>query len=88
MELHGEEEDGGKEEIDKYRFHRVNDRVFSLSDDVAEGHAGGITCKATPGTCHVAVVRNEDDVDGYEYATADEGEPGTPDGAVDEFVPE
>ena len=86
--LHSNEEKSGEEEIKKYRFHRVIDRILCLSYNITQSHASGISRKTCPSTSYITILRNEVDVDCYEHRTAYKGEPGSPDGAVYELIPE
>ena len=59
-----------------------------MPHEEAENHCSSITRKTTPCTSHVAKFRDEDDIDGNEHGTPCQGEPRTPDGLVDELIPE
>jgi hypothetical protein len=65
--LHSNEEKSGEEEIKKYRFHRIIDRVLCLSYYITQSHAGSITCKTCPRTSYITIQRNEIDIDCYKH---------------------
>ena len=87
-QLHDAVEEEGDEDVDGDAPHGVGDGILALPHHVAQHHGGAVAGEASPGTGHVAVAGNEEDVDGKEYRAAGQGEPGSVDGLVDELVPE
>lgn len=59
-----------------------------LSYEVREQHGRAVACKSAPRTGNVAEAGHEYHVDKDEHQAACPGEPGAPDGLVDEFIPE
>ena len=57
-------------DIDQDVLHRIGDGVLALSDKITQHHRRTITGHAAPGTCPVAELRNEEDVDGEEHQAA------------------
>ena len=84
------------QEIERCREHHVRedgahgivDGILALAHQVGEHHRSAIAGHTAPGARHVAVARNENDVDRHQYGATRQREPGAPNGAVDEFVPE
>ena len=58
-----------------------------LSDYITQEHCRGVAREACPGTSHISIFRNEDDVHGNQDCAANAREPCAPDGFVDEFIP-
>ena len=85
---HSCEEDEGENHINHNLLHRIVDRILLLTYEVGEKHRRSISCKTCPGTGDVTIDWYEDNVDGYQYCTTDARKIGSPDGLVDELVPE
>ena len=85
---HSCEEDEGENHINHNLLHRIVDRILLLTHEVGEKHGCSITCETGPGTGDVTINWYEDNVDGNQYRTTDAREVSTPDGLVDELVPE
>ena len=85
---HSYEEDEGENHIDHHLLHRIVDRILLLTYKVGEKHGCSISSETSPGTGNVTIDRYEDNVDGNQYRTADAREVSSPDGLVDELVPE
>ena len=84
---HDSVEASGNQYVDADGFQRISDGVFLLSHDVGQEHGRGVSGETALGACHVAVRRDEDDVDGKEDQTTGSREPGPPNRLVDELVP-
>ena len=72
---HDSVEASGNQYVDADGFQRISDGVFLLSHDVGQEHGRGVSGETAPGACHVAVRRDEDDVDGKEDQTTGSREP-------------
>lgn len=93
MESVGDEGDesvaeGSEGDVEEKFGNVVGNRIFELSDDIAQEHGGAIASDTAPGASHEAEMRNAEDIDGNEHQATSDGEDGTIDGAVDELVPE
>ena len=85
---HSHEEDEGEDDVNHDVLHGVVDGVFLLTYEVGEEHCRAIAREASPGAGDVTILRHEDDVDGNQHGATDAREVGSPDGLVDELVPE
>ena len=85
---HEPEENDRYEGVDGDVLQWIVDGVVFLSHEIGDDHCCAIASKSCPGARHVAVARHEDKVHGNEHGTADAREPCSPDGLVDELVPE
>ena len=85
---HSCEEDEGENHINHNLLHRIVDRILLLTYKVGEKHGCSISSETSPGTGNVTIDRYEDNVDGNQYQAADAREVSSPDGLVDELVPE
>ena len=82
------EKHGRQERVDKHVLDGIVDRIVLLTDEIGQQHRHTVAGETAPGAGHVAVFRDQENVDADEDGAADAGEDGAPDGLVGEFVPE
>ena len=69
-------------------FQGVRDGELALSDEVGQQHGCSISRHSSPCARHIAVTGDEQDIDKNQNHASDTREPCSPDGLVNQFVPE
>ena len=85
---HGEGEDGGNDDVEGNILQGVVQRIVLLSHDIGSHHGNAIACKTSPGTGKITVAGYEQDVHQQQHGTAQTGEDSSPNGFVDDLIPE
>ena len=76
------------DDIDGDVLQRVVEGVVLLSHEIGHQHRYTVTCESSPRTGDIAVAWYEDDIHCQQYQTANAREDGSPDGLVDNLIPE
>lgn len=87
-ELHRHEEDDGDEGIDADGLEVVGNRIVFFSDGIAQHHDDKEGDEGGPNSRHVGESWNEDNVDNDSQHESNEGEDGTIDRLISEFIPQ
>ena len=70
QEKHRHKKGCRQEDIDEDALEVVLNRIEPLTHEIAERHRRRIPSKTSPGTSHIAILGNEEDVDSDKHSTA------------------